>query len=704
MKNKKFKLTFLGAALCFALVGCSNDDSVDGTNNNNSESGVVSNEDVTITYGSDLLKHYSESNNSKINLINGFSARSGNSLPTYQNQPITGAINLVTIANPSNVNTQSGSVYYIPTGETFNGNINLVAGVKLIIQGTYTGNLNFNGAAEIYVEGALNTSGTINVPSNGKIIVGPNATFGSNTTIHLNSNGQINNFGDFTYKSNTIDGIIENYKTLTLNGGSTFNVNSLSEIRNHCQVTFEKNTQFNGKLINNSKATFNNGFSINSNGRIHVASDSYTHVTSGSISIDGRVENLSTNVLTNKARIDLASSVTLGTMNANPAFKGGIDINTTLSGNNLKIANDVALNENTYIASSDCINVNLGSFDCTAASVNMNYSGIYQSPVVGNITLSATDVRVVGDKAYVSYHTNDEEFDDSPFGSIRVFDISNLQSPQLIAQADFNKAEFNSLEINGNTLYAVGNNKAGAIMYTVPLTDGMFTNNPDAIKSNNLPSLSAKNLNFNGTNIWLASSGTNGGLIKLNDDFSLNSNVQAVTGAKYVVSNPTKQVFLSLANGTPSLRFADNAGNLLYGAAKSFSSINLNVTDGKNTLALESDYVYAALSDAGVAKFDLSNGNLVDRFIPSELRGLDGYKVLKNNGRSNAVAVDADLSGCFLYVANGGDGVVVLNKKTMKYVGHFTLAQQRSANYVYSTNNHLFVASGRNGLVIINKN
>lgn len=702
MKNKKFKLTFLGAALCFALVGCSNDDSVDGTNNN-SESGVVSNGDVTITYGSNLLKHYSESNNSKINLINGFSARSGNSLPTYQNQPITGAINLVTIANPSNVNTEAGLVYYIPTGETFNGAINLVAGVKLIIQGTYTGNLNFNGASEIYVEGALNTSHTINVPANGKIIISPNATFGTQTIIHLNSNGQLDNYGNFTYKSNTIDGIIENYKTLTVESTNDFTVNGNSEIRNHCKVVFNKKAQFNGKLINKSQATFNDGFSINGSGRIHVESNSYTNVTAGKISIDGRVENLSTNVLTDRARIDIHSSVTPGNINANPAFKGGIDINTTITGNVLKIASDVVLNENTYIAATDCISVSLGSFDCTAASVNLSYSGIFASPVIGNITLSATDVRVNGDFAYVSYHTNDEEFGDSPYGSIRVFNVTNPQSPVLVAQADFNKAEFNSLEVVNGKLYAVGNNKAGAIMYTVPLSGGMFINNLEAIKSNSLPSFSAKNLYVNESDIWLASSGTNGGLMKLNTDFSLNSNVQAVTGAKYVVSNSANQVFLSLANGIPSLRFADTSGTVLLGGSKAYTNINLNVTDGKNTLALEANYVYAALSDAGVAKFDLNDGNLVGRFIPSELRGLDGFKVLKNNGRSNAVAVDADLSGCFLYVANGGDGVVVLNKKTMKYVGHFTLAQQRSANYVYSTNNLLFVASGRNGLAIINK-
>lgn len=710
MKNKKFKLTFLGAALCFALVGCSSDDSTE-TTNNNLESKVLSNDDVTITYGNSLLNHYLESNNSKISLINGYSARSGNSLPTYQNQSIVDAINISTLSD-QNINTVSGNVYYIAEGQSVNKVIDLVSGTKLIIKGTYSGTLNFNGAAEVYIEGSLNTNGTINVPANGKIFIAPTAIVGNQAIIHLNSNGQLNNFGDFTYKSSTIDGIIENYKQLTLNGSqSQFNVNSLAEIRNHCQVTFEKSTQFNGKLINNSKATFNNGFSINSSGRIHVASNSYTNVIGGQISIDGRVENLSENVLTNRARIDITNTVTLGNMNANPAFKGGIDINVekktngeyNFQINNLKKASEVVLDHDTYIEQTSCMNVSLGEFDCTAASVNMSYAGIYESPVIGNITLSATDVRVLGNKAYVSYHTNDEEFGDSPFGSIRIFDISNAQNPELIAQADFNKAEFNSLEIHNGNLYAVGNNKAGAIMYTVPLNDGMFTNNLEAIKSNSLPSLSAKNLNFNGSDIWLATSGTNGGLMKLNSDFTLNTKTDEIKGAKYVVSNASYQVFLALDNGNPYLRFADASGSLLHETPKTFSTINLNVTDGKNTLAIEEKYVYAALSDAGVAKFDLSNGELVDRFIPTELRGLDGFKILKNNGRSNAVAVDADLSGCFLYVANGGDGVVVLNKKTMKYVGHFTINQQRSANYVYSTANHLFVASGRNGLAIINK-
>ncbi|WP_177765481.1 hypothetical protein [Flavobacterium sp. I3-2] len=713
MKNKKFKLTFLGAALCFALVGCSSDDSTE-TTNNNLESKVLSNDDVTITYGNSLLNHYSESNNSKINLINGYSARSGNSLPTYQNQAVTGAINLVTLANNSNVNTESGKVYFVPTGESFSGSINLVSGAKLIIQGTYSGTLNFNGAAEVYVEGTVSSTNQINVPANGKLVVGPNATFGTQTIIHLNGNGELDNFGVFTYKSNTIDGILNNYKTLVFNGSQNFTVNGNSIINNKCNVTFEKNTQFNGKIFNESKVTFKNGFSINGNGRINVSGGSFTDVINGQLSIDGLVENSSVNTLTNRARINLGSGVTLGNMNANPAFKGGIDINTNLTANQLKIASEVVLNHNTYIANDGCIDVTLGTISCTATSINLNYSGIFASPKINangvEITLSATDVRVENGKAYVSYHTNDEEFGDAPYGSVRVFDIAG-SNPVLIAQADFNKAEFNSLEIHNETLYAVGNNKNGAIMYTVPLVDGMFTNSLDAIKSTNLPSLSAKNIYFNGNDIWLTSSGTNGGLMKLNSDFTLNSIVDNNVGAKYVVANANNQVYLALNNKVPYIRFADETGASRFNPVKTYQSIELNVTDGKNTLALDSDpankdYVYAAFSDKGVAKFDMTTGELKAQFIPNEFRGLDGYKVLKNNGRSNAVTVD----GCFVYIANGGDGVVALNKNTLEYVGHFRLnttnstVDQKSANYVYAKNGYLFVASGRNGLAIINAN
>ena len=699
MKNKKFKLTFLGAVLCFALTGCSNDDSTDSTNNY-SESGVVSNDEVTLTYGSSLLKHYYESNNASINLTNGYSARSGSQLPTYQNQSVTDAINLLTLDNNSNVNTQSGSVYYIPVDESFSGNINLVSGVKLIIKGSYTGTLNFNGASEIYVEGNLSAASQINVPANGKIIVGPNATFG-NQTIHLNSNAQLDNYGDYTYKSNTLDGIIENYKTLTFNGNGNLNVNGNSVVKNHCQVKFEKATEFNGKFYNNSKATFEKGFSINGSGRIFLAESSYVNVKTGTISISGLVENPAEDTVTSRARIDIASVVSVTNMNATSAFKGGIDINTELSATQLKIGSGVVLNYDTYIATTDCMNVNLGLASCTASSIKLDYSGMFTSPVVNNITLSATDVRVLNGKAYVSYHTNDEEFDDSPYGSVRVFDITNVTEPVLIAQADFNKAEFNSIEIHNNTLYAVGNNKAGAIMYSVPLNDGMFTNDLNAIKSNSLPSLSAKNIHFNGSDIWLATSGLNGGLIKLNSDFTFNSNIDDSASAKYIASNANNFVYLALDQGKPYLRYADNNGGLLFGGGKTYSNINLNVTDGKNTLAFDTDltnkFVYAALSDQGVAKFDLTNGNLVSRFIPNEFRGLNGYKVLKKNGRTNAVTVD----GCFVYIANGADGVVALNKNTMEYAGHFTLENQKSANFVYAKDGYLFVATGRSGLEII---
>ena len=112
---------------------------------------------------------------------------------------------------------------------------------------------------------------------------------------------------------------------------------------------------------------------------------------------------------------------------------------------------------------------------------------------------------------------------------------------------------------------------------------------------------------------------------------------------------------------------------------------------------MDDEYVYVALSDKGVAKFSLQNGSLVSHFVPNDYR-VNGSKAFKQNGYTNGVAVN----DCYLYLANGADGVIALNKNSFNVVGHFSLAE--SANYIYADNGLLFVATGRNGLNIIKIN
>ena len=50
-------------------------------------------------------------------------------------------------------------------------------------------------------------------------------------------------------------------------------------------------------------------------------------------------------------------------------------------------------------------------------------------------------------------------YDNSPFGAVRIINISDYINPSMASEATFLNAEFNGIDVSNNTLYAVGGNK-----------------------------------------------------------------------------------------------------------------------------------------------------------------------------------------------------------------------------------------------------
>lgn len=682
MKNQNFKIALYGVVLSLALVGCSTDDSV--KNNNNTESGVLSNDEVTLTYGADLLSHYSDNQASNINFerVNSFSARSMSSIPTYPNPSTVGA----TVLNSSfNGNLNDAGVYHIPAGvivtQSFNINSNANKLITLIIDGTLKGNVNANNGT------------TVIVSPTGKI---------ASDSFQLNNDSQLKNWGVVSYGAGSSNGLIENNNVLKF--PNTFNLNGGAVLTNNCKVEFAAYTHLNANLLNNSFVEFKGGFNINSNGAIKVISGSYTKISGGSISINGSgvVQNTSSSQ-TDYARIDF-SDTTLQNMNASVCFKGALDINTHYSLAQLKAESTVVLNQDIFIAATECT---LGAGTsvptenpCNDANLSFTSISNFNYQRINGTFLSATDVKVKNGFAYVTYHTNDaaDGNGNTPNGAIRVFDMSNSSNPILISQAEFNNAEFNGIDVTENMLYAVGNNRDGARLLVTPLVAKSFNNNDLSVFSTyKLLSSSAKNTFVYDNKLWYTSGKSNGGLftLDLNNNFTQNTSISK-NGAKYVANNATKQVFFAVEESGAFLKIAniDGTGAVEY----NYPSLIQTVKDGKNVIAMDDAYVYVALSDKGVAKFNLANGEMVKHFEPNQYR-ISGSKVFKKNGATNGVAVD----GCYVYLANGADGVIVLNKENFNPIGSFSVSSG-SANFVSVSNGYLFVATGRDGLNYIKIN
>ncbi len=679
--KKLHLLLGLGFAALLALSSCSSDEISKDTENPTSQNSIT-NGDITVNYGETELNKAINLINSPVQFtklaqnkgaINASSAKASNYTPN-----LTGAI-AATGSNWYNIN--NSETYYIPEGTTF------------------TGGFNFNSAGKIIVLGTMGGSNNLNVPNNGTVDVGNAGVIASSVGFNLNSGGKLNNYGIANYKQNAVSGTINNYNELIFN--NNISLNSSSTVNNNCKMTFVGNTNYLNASVNNSGTlVFMRGFHINSSGVLNLIPGSLTEVKGGSISVDGKIRNSASGF----ARFDV-SNASFGNMNASPAVVGFIDMNFTntnysiFTGNSNKKDANVTLNANTYIVGNECV-AQKGTQPCNNDQLSFNLVANVQSPVINGKTLSATDVKVNGNYAYVSYHTNDEMYDNSPFGAVRIINISDYINPSMASEATFLNAEFNGIDVSNNTLYAVGGNKNGARLVTTPLTNGLFnTSDLSVFKQFSLPSATAKNSFFYNNFLWVVSGATNGGYFKLdpNNNYSVSEQLYSNgQRAKYIARNNTYQVFFAVETTGAFLRIADlNGANV---RTYNYSSLAQNVTNGKNGITLDNDYAYIALSDKGVAKIKLSDGTLANHFVPSNFTQ-NGQNVF-SGGLTNSVAIN----DCYLYLANGGDGVIVMNKNTFSVVGYYHISNGTSANFVYVNNGVIFVGNGVGGLSILKKN
>ncbi|MCW3170735.1 hypothetical protein OMO38_19570 [Chryseobacterium sp. 09-1422] len=665
-----------GLFLLVASMGCSSENPLTEETENLQS---IFNDEITLQYGGTTLSNNLELKNNPIQFVQFAGLGPKLSAPaqkTVYTPNLSGAM-AATGNNWYNIN--NGETFYIPEGSTF------------------TGGFNFNSAGKIIILGTLGGSNWINVPNGGIVEVGNNGKIVSSVNFHLNSGGRLYNYGSVDYNTSSVDGIINNYNNLIFKKDISLNGSSI--VNNYCKMVFEQqNNYINSQLNNSAYLTFLKGFHINGSGLLNLEPQSFTEINGGTVSIDGKIKNSGSSL----ARIDFLNSSFIN-INASPAITGLIDMNFTntaysiLQTNN-RINNQVTLNANTYIAAGECT-PQKGTSPCTDSQLQFSLVANLVSPVLNNSTLSATGVAVNNGFAYVSYHTNDATSVTTTQGALRIINVTDYNNPSLISQALFNNIEFNHVDISNNKLYATGGDKNGAKLVVSPLNNNIFnTQDLSQFMTYKLPSATAKNSYFLNNALYAVTGATGGGLFKLDPstNFTVNSTL-STTGekSKFVAHNANYQVYFSTGDNGASLRIANVDG--LNAHIYNYTNLLQMVTVGKNSLTLDDEYAYIALSDKGVAKIKLSNGQLINTFVPRSFK-IDNQNVFSQTSLTNAVAIN----NCYLYLANGTDGIIVLNKNTFNVVGYFKL--NGSANYIYINNNLAYVATGKSGLNIIKVN
>ena len=310
-------------------------------------------------------------------------------------------------------------------------------------------------------------------------------------------------------------------------------------------------------------------------------------------------------------------------------------------------------------------------------------------PVFDGFTLRASHVTINDDVAYVTYNREGEDY----LGGVEIFDISDIENPELISQAIFKDTDISSVAYSDNKLYLAGATnpdlhtelKSPAILEKMNLN--LFGELSTSTSQYDVSSYVATDV-FVYKDILLATTGSDGDLLFFNKDNMDSLGAYPVHDARNVGLTDDYFVFLSASPANLHVVSTTSSDIITYPIAGE------TIPESKSTLAIDGEYAYVALNDAGLKVIKLSDGSLVQEIPrPDTPEGEDDLDYV-----TNGVSINDDL----VFIANGAAGVYVGRKydgEDIEIYGSATF--NSSTNFVVSKDDVVFVATGYGGFKIL---
>lgn len=364
------------------------------------------------------------------------------------------------------------------------------------------------------------------------------------------------------------------------------------------------------------------------------------------------------------------------------------DGNDNQSVNNITINSDqTALNQrldltNSGVISIDNVSATGKSAETTNTTLPLVQIAEVKPPVDANgRTLQASHVTVNGNYAYVSYITRGDVYS----GAIDVIDVSDPYKPKLVTSALIPNTDITSLTyVNGNLIIGAAKdvdkdsqlNGNPAIVFNMTLNSGLLTN---TLTTNYLESRVTTDVAANTTN-YFAVTGDNGSLFKLSTSTKAVTGKVAVADLRSIALTSDKVVTLS---GTKGVNIYNQSTLALQ---KSFATSN-DVSGAKRTMDIDGTKLFVSEGPNGLGIYDINSG--------SKLQTI-GIPIAGEDNVTNAVSFNDG----YAFIANGALGLNVYQSATqLNLLGSVGIAG--SSNYVKSSGNYIYVASGTGGLKII---
>lgn len=334
------------------------------------------------------------------------------------------------------------------------------------------------------------------------------------------------------------------------------------------------------------------------------------------------------------------------------------------------------------------------------------------APIFDGNPLSATDVRILGNRAYVSYHRQGIEH----AGGIEIIDISDPGSPVIRSYVEFDGVDINSLAIDDSgsddgerKIWLAGSSfKKGAVLRQIIANNGYLNGGVIDISLSKAISDGSITANANGIGysddyIYLSAGNSVGGTFQL-DRQTLNIVAnEEYSDAKSIALNGgyAGAYQLTLVGGDDGLLNVYRVGSdrTLVRSIPLGSIIHQNVAEpylGKATITIREgeNIAFIAMNADGMKAVDVETGNVVYT-SPGDML---------TTGNTHGITVDDK----FIYIANSDDGLFI---GCIPEGGGEIIDVQRwdlnetgaSANMVQTDGDWVFVAKGGGGLKILRK-
>lgn len=320
-----------------------------------------------------------------------------------------------------------------------------------------------------------------------------------------------------------------------------------------------------------------------------------------------------------------------------------------------------------------------------------------------NNGMSASCIQTVGNYVYVSYHTYGNGQTNLKGG----LEVLHMADNKLVGDQAVNGTkglDINHVMVDNNKAYIAATDRdKGAFLGVVPLENNVYSTNMtqyvlDALNKHN--GIDANCVVKYGENIVMSSTR---GYEFYDKDFG-HTYFQTTADAKGLAS-ANGNLYSLLATGKNTTGTVNVFNGIDLRQDKTTTSFttdgNVGPEDGKNTVAVDGTDIYVCQGERGIVRYD-AKGKKVWAYQVPAIHNQESEKNGNVKGYCNGVAI----SGDYVYVAAGGYGVVVLNKKDGTELCHRTAfngflengkwANPNSANYVtIGQDGYIYVAYGK---------